>query len=145
MLTVDEWAHRSQEVWDSAHVCLQRAIWRQWIQADCHRRPHPPMVTRTLPSWWYPSQQRIGTNSRHWQIPIIHHPELTALRNACGLTQMTSWILLWLSSIAFTPADPLRALEAVYTVERQRRVPRGEGSVTSPLASGHRKEPSPKF
>ncbi|KAK3514011.1 hypothetical protein QTP70_001292 [Hemibagrus guttatus] len=30
-----------QEVWEGAHVCLQRAIWRQRIQGDCHRFPHP--------------------------------------------------------------------------------------------------------
>ncbi|KAK3554752.1 hypothetical protein QTP70_033447, partial [Hemibagrus guttatus] len=38
---VEEWYRRSQEVWERAHVRLQRAVRRQRIQADRHRRPHP--------------------------------------------------------------------------------------------------------
>ncbi|KAK3553382.1 hypothetical protein QTP70_003555 [Hemibagrus guttatus] len=38
---VKEWYRRSQEVWERAHVWLQRAVRRQRIQADLHRRPHP--------------------------------------------------------------------------------------------------------
>ncbi|KAK3511170.1 hypothetical protein QTP70_032139 [Hemibagrus guttatus] len=37
---VDEWSKRSQEVWERAHVHLQRAVRRQRIQADRHRCPH---------------------------------------------------------------------------------------------------------
>ncbi|KAK3507042.1 hypothetical protein QTP70_001588 [Hemibagrus guttatus] len=38
---VEEWYQRSQEVWERAHVRLQRAVRRQRLQADRHRRPHP--------------------------------------------------------------------------------------------------------
>ncbi|KAK3506600.1 hypothetical protein QTP70_010867 [Hemibagrus guttatus] len=38
---VEEWYRRSQEVWERAHVRLQRAVRRQRIQADQHYRPHP--------------------------------------------------------------------------------------------------------
>ncbi|KAK3553204.1 hypothetical protein QTP86_031796 [Hemibagrus guttatus] len=38
---VEEWYRHSQEVWERAHVRLQRAVRRQRIQADRHRRPHP--------------------------------------------------------------------------------------------------------
>ncbi|KAK3532853.1 hypothetical protein QTP70_000252 [Hemibagrus guttatus] len=38
---VEEWYQRSQEVWERAHVHLQRAVRRQRIQADWHHRPHP--------------------------------------------------------------------------------------------------------
>ncbi|KAK3544488.1 hypothetical protein QTP86_013138 [Hemibagrus guttatus] len=38
---VEEWYQRSQEVWERAYVRLQRAVRRQRIQADWHRRPHP--------------------------------------------------------------------------------------------------------
>ncbi|KAK3573009.1 hypothetical protein QTP86_012258 [Hemibagrus guttatus] len=38
---VEEWYRLSQEVWERAHVRLQRAVRRQRIQADRRRRPHP--------------------------------------------------------------------------------------------------------
>ncbi|KAK3540909.1 hypothetical protein QTP86_004164 [Hemibagrus guttatus] len=38
---VEEWYRRSQEVWERAHVRLQRAVSRQRIQADRRRRRHP--------------------------------------------------------------------------------------------------------
>uniref|UniRef100_A0A9J7ZYA5 Uncharacterized protein n=1 Tax=Cyprinus carpio carpio TaxID=630221 RepID=A0A9J7ZYA5_CYPCA len=38
---VDDWVRRSERVWDSAHVRLQRAIRAQRIKADRRRRPHP--------------------------------------------------------------------------------------------------------
>ncbi|KAK3574391.1 hypothetical protein QTP86_006581 [Hemibagrus guttatus] len=38
---VEEWYRLSQEVWERAHVHLQRAVRRQRIQADRRRRPHP--------------------------------------------------------------------------------------------------------
>ncbi|KAK3552186.1 hypothetical protein QTP86_005112 [Hemibagrus guttatus] len=37
---VDEWSRLSQEVWEHAHVHLQRAVRRQRIQVDWRRRPH---------------------------------------------------------------------------------------------------------
>ncbi|KAK3561412.1 hypothetical protein QTP86_002028, partial [Hemibagrus guttatus] len=37
---VEEWYRLSQEVWERAHVRLQRAVRRQRIQADCRHRPH---------------------------------------------------------------------------------------------------------
>ncbi len=39
---VDDWIRRSERVWDSAHVRLQRAIRTQEFQANRRRRPHPP-------------------------------------------------------------------------------------------------------
>ncbi|KAL0181849.1 hypothetical protein M9458_021224 [Cirrhinus mrigala] len=39
---VDEWIRRSERVWDSAHVRLQRAVRTQEIQASRRRHPHPP-------------------------------------------------------------------------------------------------------
>ncbi len=39
---VDEWIQRSERVWDSAHVRLQRAVRTQEFQANRRRRPHPP-------------------------------------------------------------------------------------------------------
>ncbi|KAK3534470.1 hypothetical protein QTP86_015176 [Hemibagrus guttatus] len=38
---VEEWYRLSQEVWERAHVRLQRVVRRQRIQADRRRRPHP--------------------------------------------------------------------------------------------------------
>ncbi|KAK3510489.1 hypothetical protein QTP70_009154 [Hemibagrus guttatus] len=38
---VDDWARRSQEVWERAHVRLQRAVHQQRLQANRHRRQHP--------------------------------------------------------------------------------------------------------
>ncbi|KAK3541695.1 hypothetical protein QTP86_001109 [Hemibagrus guttatus] len=38
---VEDWYQRSQEVWERAHVRLQRAVRRQRIQADRRRRLHP--------------------------------------------------------------------------------------------------------
>lgn len=38
---VDDWIKRSERVWDSARVRLQRSICSQRIQADHRRRPHP--------------------------------------------------------------------------------------------------------
>ncbi|KAK3505817.1 hypothetical protein QTP70_003921, partial [Hemibagrus guttatus] len=38
---VEEWYRRSQEVWERAHVRLQRAVRRQRIQANRRHRPHP--------------------------------------------------------------------------------------------------------
>ncbi|KAK3553596.1 hypothetical protein QTP70_005767, partial [Hemibagrus guttatus] len=38
---VEDWYQRSQEVWERAHVRLQRAVRRQRIQANRRRRPHP--------------------------------------------------------------------------------------------------------
>ncbi|XP_051529359.1 uncharacterized protein LOC127426532 [Myxocyprinus asiaticus] len=38
---VNDWIRRSERVWDSAHVHLQRAVRRQELQANRRRRPHP--------------------------------------------------------------------------------------------------------
>ncbi|KAK3563538.1 hypothetical protein QTP86_030949 [Hemibagrus guttatus] len=38
---VEEWYQRSQEVWERAHVRLQRSVRSQRIQADRRRRPYP--------------------------------------------------------------------------------------------------------
>ncbi|KAK3517642.1 hypothetical protein QTP70_013768 [Hemibagrus guttatus] len=39
---IDDWIRRSERVWDSTHVRLQRAVRSQEIQANRRRRPHPP-------------------------------------------------------------------------------------------------------
>ncbi|KAG1926575.1 retrotransposable element [Pimephales promelas] len=39
---VDDWIRRSERVWDSAHVRLQRAVRVQELQVNKRRRPHPP-------------------------------------------------------------------------------------------------------
>ncbi len=51
---VDDWIHRSEGVWDSAHVRLQRAVRTQEFQANRRRRPHPP----------YQSGQRVWLSTR---------------------------------------------------------------------------------
>lgn len=40
--SVNEWMRKSVDVWESAHVRLQRAIGNQELQANRRRRPHPP-------------------------------------------------------------------------------------------------------
>ncbi|KAK3506497.1 hypothetical protein QTP70_003044 [Hemibagrus guttatus] len=39
---MEEWSCLRQEVWERAHVRLQRAVRRQRIQANRRRHPHPP-------------------------------------------------------------------------------------------------------
>uniref|UniRef100_A0A9J8A0Z9 Chromo domain-containing protein n=1 Tax=Cyprinus carpio carpio TaxID=630221 RepID=A0A9J8A0Z9_CYPCA len=39
---VDDWIRRSERVWDSAHICLQRAVRVQELQANKRCHPHPP-------------------------------------------------------------------------------------------------------
>ncbi|KAL0191113.1 hypothetical protein M9458_013811, partial [Cirrhinus mrigala] len=39
---VNSWFQRSEEMWNQAHVHLQRAVRRTRIQADRRRRPNPP-------------------------------------------------------------------------------------------------------
>uniref|UniRef100_A0A8C1UTM1 Gypsy retrotransposon integrase-like protein 1 n=1 Tax=Cyprinus carpio TaxID=7962 RepID=A0A8C1UTM1_CYPCA len=39
---VDDWIRRSERVWDSAHIRLQRAVRVQELQANKRCRPHPP-------------------------------------------------------------------------------------------------------
>ncbi|KAK3553397.1 hypothetical protein QTP70_003561 [Hemibagrus guttatus] len=52
---VDDWIRHSREVWESAHIHLQRAIQRQQIQADRQRCPHPrfqlPPLYRISPTF----------------------------------------------------------------------------------------------
>ncbi|KAK3569917.1 hypothetical protein QTP86_007353 [Hemibagrus guttatus] len=38
---MDDWVGRSQEVWERAHVRLQRTVWCHKLQADHCRRQHP--------------------------------------------------------------------------------------------------------
>ncbi|KAK3556473.1 hypothetical protein QTP70_008335 [Hemibagrus guttatus] len=61
---VDDWIRRSERVWDSAHVHLQRAVRSQVIQANRRRRPHPPYQPGQrvwLSTWdlklWLPSRK----------------------------------------------------------------------------------------
>lgn len=39
--SVTEWMQQSKETWDLAHHHLQRAVRRQEMQANRHRRPNP--------------------------------------------------------------------------------------------------------
>ncbi|KAK3543887.1 hypothetical protein QTP70_030270 [Hemibagrus guttatus] len=48
---VEEWYRLSQELWERAHVWLQRAVRRQRIQADRHRRLHPAYQVGQM-VWW---------------------------------------------------------------------------------------------
>ncbi|KAK3531230.1 hypothetical protein QTP70_015224 [Hemibagrus guttatus] len=57
---VEEWSHLSQEVWERAHVCLQRAVRRQSIQANRRRRPHPP----------YRVGQRVWLSTRNLKLKL---------------------------------------------------------------------------
>ncbi|KAK3547729.1 hypothetical protein QTP86_028261 [Hemibagrus guttatus] len=57
---VEEWYRLSQEVWERAHVRLQRAVRRQRIQADHRRRPHPSyQVNPVAYHLWLPASYRI--------------------------------------------------------------------------------------
>ncbi|KAK3548474.1 hypothetical protein QTP70_013316 [Hemibagrus guttatus] len=57
---VEEWPRLSQEVWEQAHVCLQRAVRRQRIQANRRRRPHPP----------YRVGQRVWLSTRNLRLKL---------------------------------------------------------------------------
>ncbi|KAK3563534.1 hypothetical protein QTP86_030945 [Hemibagrus guttatus] len=57
---VEEWYRRSQEVWEWAHVRLQRAVRRQRIQADRHRCPHPA----------YQVEQRVWLSTRNLRLKL---------------------------------------------------------------------------
>ncbi|KAK3546653.1 hypothetical protein QTP70_031427, partial [Hemibagrus guttatus] len=58
--SVEEWYRQSQEVWERAHVCLQRAVRRQRIQADRHRHPHPA----------YQVGQRVWLSTRNLRLKL---------------------------------------------------------------------------
>ncbi|KAK3513363.1 hypothetical protein QTP70_012342 [Hemibagrus guttatus] len=57
---VEEWSRLSQEVWERAHVRLQRAVRRQRIQANWRRRPHPP----------YRVGQRVWLSTRNLRLKL---------------------------------------------------------------------------
>ncbi|KAK3545273.1 hypothetical protein QTP70_002933, partial [Hemibagrus guttatus] len=57
---VEEWYQRSQEVWERAHVRLQRAVRSQRIQADRRRRPHPS----------YQVGQRVWLSTRNLRLKL---------------------------------------------------------------------------
>ncbi|KAK3560596.1 hypothetical protein QTP86_010933 [Hemibagrus guttatus] len=57
---VEEWYRRSQEVWERAHVRLQRAVRRQRIQAYRRRRPHPS----------YQVGQRVWLSTRNLRLKL---------------------------------------------------------------------------
>ncbi|KAK3528456.1 hypothetical protein QTP70_000132 [Hemibagrus guttatus] len=57
---VEEWYRLSQEVWERAHVWLQRAVRRQRIQADRHRSPHPA----------YQVGQRVWLSTRNLRLKL---------------------------------------------------------------------------
>ncbi|KAK3537942.1 hypothetical protein QTP70_024542 [Hemibagrus guttatus] len=70
ILAVEEWYRLCQEVWERAHVRLQRAVRRQRIQADRHRRPHPS----------YQVGQKVWLSTRNLRLkllcrkPQVHRP-----------------------------------------------------------------------
>ncbi|KAK3524931.1 hypothetical protein QTP86_011496 [Hemibagrus guttatus] len=57
---VEEWYRLSQGVWERVHVRLQRAVRRQRIQADRHRRPHPA----------YQVRQRVWLSTRNLRLKM---------------------------------------------------------------------------
>ncbi|KAK3514290.1 hypothetical protein QTP70_012912 [Hemibagrus guttatus] len=57
---VEEWYKLSQGVWERMHVRLQRAVRRQRIQADRHRRPHPA----------YQVGQRVWLSTRNLRLKL---------------------------------------------------------------------------
>ncbi|KAK3506816.1 hypothetical protein QTP70_029068, partial [Hemibagrus guttatus] len=57
---VEEWYRLSQEVWERAHVRLQRGVRRQRIQTDRHRRPHPA----------YQVGQRVWLSTRNLRLKL---------------------------------------------------------------------------
>ncbi|KAK3520545.1 hypothetical protein QTP70_026147 [Hemibagrus guttatus] len=61
---VDEWSRLSQEVWELAHVHLQRAVRRQQIQADQRRHPHTAYVVR----------QRVWLSTRNLRLRLLCPP-----------------------------------------------------------------------
>ncbi|KAK3558462.1 hypothetical protein QTP86_018113 [Hemibagrus guttatus] len=60
---VEEWYRLSQEVWERAHVRLQRAVQRQRIQADQRRHPHPS----------YQVGQRVWLSTRNLRLKLPCH------------------------------------------------------------------------
>ncbi|KAK3557679.1 hypothetical protein QTP70_033641 [Hemibagrus guttatus] len=60
---VEEWYRLSQEVWERAHVRLQRAVRRQRIQADRHHRPHPS----------YQVGQKVWLSNRNLRLKLPCH------------------------------------------------------------------------
>ncbi|KAK3553679.1 hypothetical protein QTP70_006886 [Hemibagrus guttatus] len=66
---VEEWSRLSQEVWERAHVCLQRAVWRQRIQVNRRCHLHPPY--RVGQRVWLSTQNRRSirclTGSGSWR------------------------------------------------------------------------------
>ncbi len=57
---VDNWIRRSERVWDSAHVRLQRAVRTQEFQANRRRHPHPP----------YQPGQRVWLSTRNIKLRL---------------------------------------------------------------------------
>ncbi|KAK3538312.1 hypothetical protein QTP70_035247 [Hemibagrus guttatus] len=57
---VEKWYRLSQEVWERAHVRLQRAVRRQRIQADRHHHPHPS----------YQVGQRVWLSTRNLRLKL---------------------------------------------------------------------------
>ncbi len=92
---VNDWVRRSEQMWDSAHVRLQRAIRAQRIKADRRRHPHPNyqpgqrvwLSTRDLrlrlPSRKL-SPRYVGPFRILWQInPVTYRLELPAHYSIC--------------------------------------------------------------
>ncbi|XP_016370811.1 uncharacterized protein LOC107710542 [Sinocyclocheilus rhinocerous] len=57
---VDDWFRRSERVWNSAYVRLQRAVRVQELQANRRRRPHPP----------YQPGQRVWLSTRNLKLRL---------------------------------------------------------------------------
>ncbi|KAK3575422.1 hypothetical protein QTP86_026497 [Hemibagrus guttatus] len=99
---VEEWYRLNQEVWERAHVRLQRAVRRQRIQADRHRRPHPS----------YQVGQKVWLSTRNLRLKLPCHKlspkfvgpfEIIRQINPFGISASAPGVLPHLSHLPCVP------------------------------------------
>ncbi|KAK3554920.1 hypothetical protein QTP86_000948 [Hemibagrus guttatus] len=150
VLAVEEWYRLSQEVWERAHVRLQRAVRRQRIQADRRRRPHPSyrLPCRKLnPKFVGPFEiVRQPAHSSAGETGVCEEPpppldiegfpayRVRSLLNSRRVRSRLQYLVDWEGPAPRPRGRPRRRTPG--------GVPRGGGSVTT-RARGHR-EPVPQ-